>query len=150
MQNVVEVEPGRPAADGRPSVGPTYRSAFARDGFPPPVPGLDSCYDIFRMAVEKYPDNRMLGHREIADGKAGAYVWKTYREVFDIASKIGNSIRSCGLAKGSRCGIYGVNCPEWIITMEACNAHGIYCVPLYDTLGIYSAIFIASALAIHE
>lgn len=51
MQNVVEVEPGRPAADGRPSVGPTYRSAFARDGFPPPVPGMDSCYDIFRWAL---------------------------------------------------------------------------------------------------
>ncbi|XP_039808750.1 long chain acyl-CoA synthetase 4-like isoform X2 [Panicum virgatum] len=142
MQNVVEVEPGHPAADGRPSVGPTYRSAFACDGFPPPVPGLNSCYDIFRMAVEKYPDNRMLGHREIVDGKAGAYVWKTYREVFDIASKIGNSIRSCGLAKGSRCGIYGANCPEWIITMEACNAHGIYCVPLYDTLGAGAVEFI--------
>ncbi|ONM39682.1 long chain acyl-CoA synthetase 4 isoform X1 [Zea mays] len=142
MQNVVEVEPGRPAADGRPSVGPTYRSAFARDGFPPPVPGMDSCYDIFRMAVEKYPNNRMLGHREIVDGKAGAYTWKTYKEVFDIANKIGNSIRSCGLAKGSRCGIYGANCPEWIITMEACNAHGIYCVPLYDTLGAGAVEFI--------
>ncbi|KAG8055991.1 hypothetical protein GUJ93_ZPchr0001g29672 [Zizania palustris] len=142
MQHVVEVEQGCPAAIGRPSVGPTYRSAFARDGFPAPVPGLDSCYDIFRTAVEKYPNNRMLGHREIVDGKAGAYVWKTYKEVFGLATKIGNSIRSRGLAKGSRCGIYGVNCSEWIITMEACNAHGIYCVPLYDTLGAGAVEFI--------
>ncbi|CAM0881934.1 unnamed protein product [Alopecurus aequalis] len=136
MQHVVKVEEGRPAADGRPSVGATYRSAFARDGFPAPVPGLDSCYDIFRMAVEKYPNNKMLGRRHIVDGKAGAYVWSTYKEVFGIAKKIGNSIRSCGLTKGSRCGIYGANSPEWIITMEACNAHGIYCVPLYDTLEV--------------
>ncbi|VAH62231.1 unnamed protein product [Triticum turgidum subsp. durum] len=142
MQHVVKVEEGRPAADGRPSVGPTYRSAFARDGFPAPVDGLDSCYDIFRMAVEKYPNNRMLGHRETVDGKAGAYVWRTYKEVFDIANKIGNSIRSCGLTKGSRCGIYGANSPEWIITMEACNAHGVYCVPLYDTLGAGAIEFI--------
>uniref|UniRef100_A0A0E0N064 Long-chain-fatty-acid--CoA ligase n=1 Tax=Oryza rufipogon TaxID=4529 RepID=A0A0E0N064_ORYRU len=142
MQHVVEVEQGRAAADGRPSVGPAYRSAFARGGFPPPVAGLDCCYDIFRMAVEKFPDNRMLGHREIVDGKAGAYVWKTYKEVFDLSTKIGNSIRSRGLAKGSRCGIYGANCPEWIITMEACNAHGIYCVPLYDTLGAGAVEFI--------
>ncbi|VAH78001.1 unnamed protein product [Triticum turgidum subsp. durum] len=142
MQHVVKVEEGRPAADGRPSVGPTYRSAFARDGFPAPVDGLDSCYDIFRMAVEKYPNNRMLGHREIVDGKAGAYVWRTYKEVFGIANKIGNSIRSCGLTKGSRCGIYGANSPEWIITMEACNAHGVYCVPLYDTLGAGAIEFI--------
>lgn len=48
MQHVVEVEQGRAAADGRPSVGPAYRSAFARGGFPPPVAGLDCCYDIFR------------------------------------------------------------------------------------------------------
>ncbi|KQK09008.1 long chain acyl-CoA synthetase 4 isoform X2 [Brachypodium distachyon] len=142
MQHVVKVDEGRPAADGRPSVGPTYRSAFARDGFPAPVPGLESCYDIFRMAVEKYPNNRMLGRREIVDGKAGAYVWKTYKEVFGIANKIGNSIRSHGLTKGSRCGIYGANSPEWIITMEACNAHGIYCVPLYDTLGAGAIEFI--------
>uniref|UniRef100_A0A453F5H8 4-coumarate--CoA ligase n=1 Tax=Aegilops tauschii subsp. strangulata TaxID=200361 RepID=A0A453F5H8_AEGTS len=142
MQHVVKVEEGRPAADGRPSVGPTYRSAFARDGFLAPVDGLDSCYDIFRMAVEKYPNNRMLGHRAIVDGKAGAYVWRTYKEVFDIANKIGNSIRSCGLTKGSRCGIYGANSPEWIITMEACNAHGVYCVPLYDTLGAGAIEFI--------
>jgi len=139
---VVKVEEGRPAADGRPSVGATYRSAFARDGFPAPVPGLDSCYDIFRMAVEKFPNNKMLGRRDIVDGKAGAYVWSTYKEVFGIASKIGNSIRSCGITKGSRCGIYGANSPEWIITMEACNAHGIYCVPLYDTLGAGAIEFI--------
>uniref|UniRef100_A0ACD5VFD4 Uncharacterized protein n=1 Tax=Avena sativa TaxID=4498 RepID=A0ACD5VFD4_AVESA len=142
MQHVVKVEEGRPAADGRPSVGPTYRSAFARDGFPAPIPGLDSCYDIFRMAVEKYPNNKMLGRRAIVDGKAGAYEWKTYKEVFGVANKIGNSIRSCGLEKGSRCGIYGANSPEWIITMEACNAHGIYCVPLYDTLGAGAIEFI--------
>uniref|UniRef100_A0ACD5VXQ7 Uncharacterized protein n=1 Tax=Avena sativa TaxID=4498 RepID=A0ACD5VXQ7_AVESA len=142
MQHVVKVEEGCPAADGRPSVGPTYRSAFARDGFPAPIPGLDSCYDIFRMAVEKYPNNKMLGRRAIVDGKAGAYEWKTYKEVLGVANKIGNSIRSCGLEKGSRCGIYGANSPEWIITMEACNAHGIYCVPLYDTLGAGAIEFI--------
>ncbi|XLU19143.1 hypothetical protein S245_055209, partial [Arachis hypogaea] len=37
-------------------------------------------------------------------------------------------------ALGVKCGIYGANCPGWIISMEACNAHGLYCVPLYDTL----------------
>jgi long-chain acyl-CoA synthetase len=26
--------------------------------------------------------------------------------------------------------------------MEACNAHGIYCVPLYDTLGAGAVEFI--------
>ncbi|KAH6820496.1 AMP-dependent synthetase and ligase family protein [Perilla frutescens var. hirtella] len=139
---IVEVEPGKPAVDGKPSIGPVYRSIFAKDGFPEPTPGLDSCWDIFRLSVDKYPNNRMLGRREIVDGKPGKYSWMTYKEVYDIVVKVGNSIRSCGIEEGGRCGIYGANSPEWIISMEACNAHGLYCVPLYDTLGAGAIEFI--------
>ncbi|KAL3360652.1 hypothetical protein AABB24_013873 [Solanum stoloniferum] len=141
---IIEVEPAKPAKDGKPSVGPVYRSKFAKDGFPPPIEGLDSCWDIFRLSVEKYPNNRMLGHRKIVDGKPGKYVWKTYKEVYDIVIKVGNSIRNCGVEKGGKCGIFGANCTEWIISMEACNAHGLYCVPLYDTLGAGAVEFIIS------
>ncbi|XP_015084008.1 long chain acyl-CoA synthetase 4-like isoform X1 [Solanum pennellii] len=143
-QFIIEVEPAKPAKDGKPSVGPVYRSKFAKDGFPPPIEGLNSCWDIFRLSVEKYPNNRMLGHRKIVDGKPGKYVWKTYKEVYDIVIKVGNSIRNCGVEKGGKCGIFGANCAEWIISMEACNAHGLYCVPLYDTLGAGAVEFIIS------
>ncbi|XP_052209747.1 long chain acyl-CoA synthetase 4-like [Diospyros lotus] len=139
---VIEVEPAKPAKEGRPSIGPVYRSVFAKDGFPPPIEGLDSCWDFFRMSVEKHPDSRMLGRREIVNGKPGKYVWQTYKEVYDLVVKVGNSIRSCGIEEGGRCGIYGANCPEWIISMEACNAHGLHCVPLYDTLGAGAVEFI--------
>ncbi|XAR55132.1 Long-chain-fatty-acid--CoA ligase [Bertholletia excelsa] len=139
---LVEVEPGKEAKDGKPSIGPVYRSIFAKDGFPPPTEGMDSCWDIFRISVEKYPNNRMLGRREIVNGKPGKYVWQTYKEVYDSVIKLGNSMRSCGIDEGGRCGIYGTNCPEWIMSMEACNAHGIFCVPLYDTLGAGAIEFI--------
>ncbi|RAL53447.1 unnamed protein product [Cuscuta campestris] len=139
---IVEVEPAKAATGGKPSVGPVYRSVFAKDGFPAPIQGLDCCWDIFRLSVEKYPNNPMLGQRKIINGKPGSYVWMTYKEVYDIVVKIGNSIRSCGVEEGGKCGIYGANCPEWIISMEACNAHGLYCVPLYDTLGASAVEFI--------
>ena len=45
---LVQVEEGKEAAAGRPSVGPVYRSVFAKDGFPPSVQGLETCWDIFR------------------------------------------------------------------------------------------------------
>uniref|UniRef100_A0A7N0ZXW2 Long-chain-fatty-acid--CoA ligase n=1 Tax=Kalanchoe fedtschenkoi TaxID=63787 RepID=A0A7N0ZXW2_KALFE len=141
---IFEVDKAREAADGRPSVGPVYRSVFAKDGFPPPVPGMESCWDVFRMSVEKYPNNPMLGHRQIVNGKAGKYEWQTYKQVYDTVVKVGNAIRSCGVEPGGRCGIYGANSAEWIISMEACNAHGIYCVPLYDTLGAGAVEFIIS------
>ncbi|XP_073131701.1 long chain acyl-CoA synthetase 4-like [Henckelia pumila] len=139
---IVEVATSKPAKDGKPSMGPVYRSIYAKDGFPPPIPGLDCCWDIFSLSVEKYPNNRMLGRREIVSGEPGKYVWLTYKEVYNIVLQVGNSIRSCGLEEGVRCGIYGANCPEWIMSMEACNAHGLYCVPLYDTLGAGAVEFI--------
>ncbi|KAM7525868.1 hypothetical protein LguiA_015770 [Lonicera macranthoides] len=139
---IVEIEPAKEACDGKPSMGPVYRSLFAKDGFPPPIEGLDSCWDIFRLSVEKYPNNPMLGRREFVDGKPGKYVWLTYKEAYDTVIKIGNSIRSCGVQEGGQCGIYGANCSEWIMSMEACNAHGLHCVPLYDTLGAGAVEFI--------
>ncbi|XP_020230137.1 long chain acyl-CoA synthetase 4 isoform X3 [Cajanus cajan] len=139
---IIEVEKAQEASQGRPSRGPVYRSLFAKDGFPPPIQGLDCCWDVFRLSVEKYPTSPMLGQREIVDGKAGKYTWLTYKEVYDLVIKIGNSIRSCGYGEGVKCGIYGANCAEWIMSMEACNAHGLYCVPLYDTLGAGAVEFI--------
>ncbi|CDY25270.1 BnaA02g21860D [Brassica napus] len=141
---IYEVEAAKEATDGKPSIGPVYRSTLAKDGFPDPIDGIHSCWDIFRTAVEKYPNNRMLGQREIVNEKAGKYEWKTYKEVYDIVIKLGNSLRSCGFEEGGKCGIYGANCPEWIISMEACNAHGLYCIPLYDTLGAGAVEFIIS------
>ncbi|KAJ0549374.1 putative long-chain-fatty-acid--CoA ligase, CDP-diacylglycerol--inositol 3-phosphatidyltransferase [Helianthus annuus] len=140
---IVEVEPAIEAKDGRPSMGPVYRSVFAKDGFPPPIDGLDSCWDVFRfLSAEKYPDNKMLGTREFVDGKHGKYEWLTYKQVYDKVIQAGNSIRACGVEPGGKCGIYGVNCAEWIMSMEACNAHGLYCIPLYDTLGANAVEFI--------
>ncbi|KAL7203208.1 hypothetical protein ACSBR2_016500 [Camellia fascicularis] len=132
---VVEIEKAKAAANGRPSMGPVYRNLLAKDGFRPLTPGIDSCWDIFRASVEKFPKNRMLGEREIVNGKAGKYVWFTYEEVYERVLKVGASIRSCGIKQGARCGIYGANCMKWIISMQAFNAHGLYCVPLYDSLG---------------
>jgi long-chain acyl-CoA synthetase len=141
---IIEVEKAKEATEDRPSRGPAYRSIFAKDGFPAPIQGLDSCWDVFRLSVEKYPNNRMLGTREIVDGKHGKYKWQTYQEVYDMVIKVGNSIRSCGYGEGVKCGIYGANSAEWIMSMEACNAHGLLCVPLYDTLGSGAIEFIIS------
>ncbi|KAJ4749579.1 Long-Chain Acyl-CoA Synthetase [Rhynchospora pubera] len=142
MKYLVQSKEGSEGLNGAPSVGPSYRSVFAKDGYATPIPGIDSCWDAFKYAVEKYPNNRMLGRREIVAGKPGEYVWQTYKEVYDIVMKLASAIRSLGIGKGDRCGIYGANCPEWIMSLEACNAHGLCCVPLYDTLGASAVEFI--------
>ncbi|KAK4476346.1 hypothetical protein RD792_015495 [Penstemon davidsonii] len=141
---IVEVEKAREGENGKPSIGPVYRNVLVKDGFRPLPQGFDSCWDIFYHSVKKYPSNRMLGERKIVKGKAGPYVWLTYKEVHDTVLQVGASIRSRGVAQGGRCGILGANCSNWVISMQACNAHGLFCVPLYDTLGAGAVQYIIS------
>ncbi|KAL6606163.1 hypothetical protein ACP70R_041816 [Stipagrostis hirtigluma subsp. patula] len=136
MKHLVEVEAATATA------GPAYRNVLAKGGLLQPAPGLNSCWDVFRTAVEKYPDNPMLGRRRVVDGKAGEYAWMSYKEVYDVVMKLAASINKSGVKQGEGCGIYGANCPEWIMSMEACNALGVCCVPLYDTLGAGAVEFI--------
>ncbi|KAL5561047.1 hypothetical protein UlMin_030794 [Ulmus minor] len=137
-----KVEEGREGRDGTLSVGPVYRNLLSQHNFPPPDPELSTAWDIFSKAVQKYPRNRMLGWRKSVDGKLGPYVWKTYNEVYEEVVQVGSALRASGAEPGARIGVYGSNCPEWIVTMEACNAHSLVCVPLYDTLGPGAVDFI--------
>ncbi|KAL0926163.1 hypothetical protein M5K25_004556 [Dendrobium thyrsiflorum] len=84
----VEVEESMPAVGSKPSAGPVYRCVYAQNGFPELPPGIDSPWDLFCKSVERFPQKQMLGHRQIID------------------------------ERGDRCGIYGSNCPEWLIIME--------------------------------
>ncbi|XP_010069762.2 long chain acyl-CoA synthetase 1 isoform X1 [Eucalyptus grandis] len=137
-----KVEDGREGRDGKPSVGPVYRNLLAKNGFPPTDPNINTTWDIFRVSAEKHPKNKMLGWRKIISGKPGPYAWKSYKEVYDEVLHIGSALRASGAEPGSRVGIYGANCPQWVMAMEACNSHSLVCVPLYDTLGPRAVNFI--------
>lgn len=139
----MKVEEGRPAtSDGRPSAGPVYRCIYAKDGLMELPTGLESPWDFFRDSVNRSPDNQMLGRRQKLDSKAGPYSWLTYKEVYDVSIQMGSAMRSRGINPGDHCGIYGSNCPEWIIAMEACNSSAVTYVPLYDSLGPNAVEFI--------
>ncbi|KAF5774757.1 putative long-chain-fatty-acid--CoA ligase [Helianthus annuus] len=84
-----------------------------------------SVWYFYSLSVEKYPDNPMLGTREFVNGKHGAYKWLTYKQVYDKVIHVGNAIRSCGVEPEGRCGIYGANCAEWVISMEVIYPTGM-------------------------
>ncbi|KAL5562569.1 hypothetical protein UlMin_032316 [Ulmus minor] len=141
----VKVEEAWPASDEKPSAGPVYRSIYAKDGLLELPEEFETPWDFFSGSVKRNPNQPMLGRRNVTDSKlAGPYVWLTYQEVYDAVIKMGSAIRSCGINPGDRCGIYGSNCPEWIIAMQACYGHGITYVPLYDTLGPNAVEFIVN------
>ncbi|GER42231.1 long-chain-fatty-acid CoA ligase [Striga asiatica] len=139
---LVKVEEARPASDRNPSAGPVYRSIYAKNGLLEVPSQMDSPWHFFIGSVKKSPNNQMLGRRQVKDGKAGAYSWLTYQEVYDATLKIGSAIRRRGVNPGDKCGIYGANCPEWIMAMEACNSQAVTYVPLYDSLGPNAVEFI--------
>lgn len=139
----VKVEEGRPATEEKPAAGPVYRCIYAKDGLLELPAGMESPWQFFSESVKRNPNNQMLGRRQANDSKqVGPYVWMTYQEVYDNVIRIGSAIRSRGVNPGDRCGIYGPNCPQWIMTMEACNSQSITYVPLYDTLGANAVEFI--------
>ncbi|VAI37334.1 unnamed protein product [Triticum turgidum subsp. durum] len=123
----VKVGEATPAAGGRPAAGPVYRSIYAKDGLMRLPQEIHSPWDFFSGAVKKYPKNRMLGRRQVSEGKV---------------IQIGAAIRGFGVKPGAHCAIYGSNCPEWVMAMQACNSQGICYVPLYDTLGQNAVEFI--------
>ncbi|CAA0827607.1 Long chain acyl-CoA synthetase 2 [Striga hermonthica] len=139
---IVKVEEARPAGDRNPSSGPVYRSTYAKNGLLEAPSQVDSPWHFFMDTVKKSPNNQMLGRRQVKDGKAGAYSWLTYQQVYDATLKIGSAIRRRGVNPGDKCGIYGANCPEWIMAMEACNSQAVTYVPLYDSLGPNAVEFI--------
>ncbi|KAL0436008.1 UNVERIFIED_CONTAM: Long chain acyl-CoA synthetase 1 [Sesamum radiatum] len=95
-----------------------------------------SLHCVALASAEKHSGNRMLGWRELVNGKWGPYLWKSYKEVYEETLHAGSALRAHGSEPGARVGIYSSNCPQWIVAMEACNAHSLICVPLYDTLVI--------------
>ncbi|CAN6336214.1 unnamed protein product [Urochloa humidicola] len=131
----VKVEDGKPGKDGHLAVGPVFRSVLAKDGFPQLEANMKTSWDVFRVAADKYPNNRMLGWRPLKDGVPGPYLWKSYKEVYNEVLQVGSALQELGVQPGSRIGIYGTNCPQWIVAMQACNGYSLICVPLYDTLG---------------
>ncbi|XP_024534363.1 long chain acyl-CoA synthetase 4 [Selaginella moellendorffii] len=137
---IVKVEEAK--RDGSASMGPVYRSVYAKDGLVEAPEGARTCWELFSNTVKTSPNARMLGHRPIVAGKVGKYVWQTYQEVYNQVLYIGSAMRTLGVGPKGRCGIYGINCPAWMITLQACNGHSIYAVPLYDTLGDDAVEFI--------
>lgn len=69
-------------------------------------------------SVTQYPNNPCLGHRPITYGEPGAYVWQTYKEIGEKVDAIAGGIMHLGLQAHGRIGVYGINSPEWMITMQ--------------------------------
>ncbi|KAI8474564.1 MAG: hypothetical protein J3K34DRAFT_407403 [Monoraphidium minutum] len=113
-----------------------YRRASSAEAFPS-LDHVKTLYQSFEESVNAHRDLPALGHRPVdkATGEAGQYQWLSYGEVAERVAQIASHLAGLGVAARDRVGVYGANCPEWMIAMQACNRMSYECVPLYDSLG---------------
>ena len=98
---------------------------IAKDG---PPAGPATLYEMFTASAAKFAARPCLGART---GPGGAYAWLTYSEVEELAGAVASAMAGRGVGARARAGVYGANCPEWMVAMQACNRSAVYCVPLY-------------------
>ncbi|XP_043522529.1 long-chain-fatty-acid--CoA ligase 1 isoform X2 [Frieseomelitta varia] len=105
-------------------------------------------YDGFRKGAKVSNNGPCLGWR---DGPNKPYQWLHYNETLLRAKNFGSGLVSLGLMPGSHAlvGLYSQNCPEWILTEQACYTYSLAVVPLYDTLGPDACAFIINQAEIN-
>jgi|LauGreSuBDMM15SN_2_FD.fasta_scaffold52283_3 long-chain acyl-CoA synthetase len=115
---LLQTEGPRAASGDTLSASAAYRNVSAKDGFP--AIGITTLYENFTRSVDKYPSNKCLGWREKkADGSVSPYVWKTYKEVGNDVALLASGLKAVdAVPKGGRIGVFGPNCPEWMIAMQ--------------------------------
>ncbi|ORZ18049.1 hypothetical protein BCR42DRAFT_413031 [Absidia repens] len=120
-----------------------YRNAQRTELVESFSPKVKTLYNIFQHGYQISKDRPCLGRRSInAAGKAGPYVWETYRQVNQHILNFGSGLMNLinhtlgdSRTAGIPIGIWAVNRPEWFITEMTCAAYSLYTVALYDTLG---------------
>ncbi|KAI8475864.1 MAG: hypothetical protein J3K34DRAFT_17054 [Monoraphidium minutum] len=128
------VQAGRPGTKSRPAAGPTYTCSL-NGGAAPSMPAGDTLYELFSAAAIKHADARCLGHRPIIKGEAQAYEYQTFGQVSARVARAATALKGLGLAAKDKVAVLSINCPDWMVAMQACNRNNFVCVPLYETLG---------------
>jgi long-chain acyl-CoA synthetase len=106
----------------------------------PMYPNIKTTFDAFQNGLRVSGDNQCMGVR-MDDGK---YNWETYNEISERIRNFGSGLLECGVksSKKSFVGVMAKNCPEWLITSQACASYRLILVPLYDTLGADAMTYI--------
>lgn len=100
------------------------------------------------MSFHLLDNGPCLGWR---DGFNKPYQWLHYNEALLRAKNFGSGLLSLGLAPGPQTlvGLYSQNCPEWVLTEQACYTYSLVVVPLYDTLGPDACAYIINQAEIN-
>jgi non-ribosomal peptide synthetase component F len=72
-----------------------------------------------RKSAEAHALRPCLGQRQVIAGVAQPYEFITYREAAERVAALASGFAGLGLKAGDRVGIFGPNCLEWMLAMQA-------------------------------
>lgn len=146
----VEVEPSRQESEGQPSWSAAYKCKDIPTS-DPSCTDFPTVYDLWKNSVSRNKDFACLGVRRAASKESHAddYMFLTYQHVhLHVATVAGTMMARYGsMPAGNKSpkrhvGIFGANCPAWMITFLACSRSSMVSVPLFDNLEEESIGFI--------
>eukprot|EP01025_Chloroclados_australasicus_P046347 TRINITY_DN5113_c0_g1_i4.p1 TRINITY_DN5113_c0_g1~~TRINITY_DN5113_c0_g1_i4.p1 ORF type:complete len:682 (-),score=85.59 TRINITY_DN5113_c0_g1_i4:964-3009(-) len=143
-----EITPGHVASDGNLEISPEYANKKVQSGSAPlhhSFNRLSNIYELWLQSLKNFRQNNCLGSRpQYGDDKWSPYKWQSYQDVDTRVQQLSTALSNIGVRRGDRVGIYGTNSPEWMISLLACHRMGYICVPLYDSLGENSVLYIVN------
>lgn len=107
-------------------------------------PSISTVYEIWNDSCSKNLSVSFLGWRSVHNGEVGPYEFLTYKQVDEKITNISSGLLNLGIKEKQCIGIYSVNKPEWTMSDLACIRSNIISVPLYDTLGNASIVYICN------
>ncbi|XP_018324557.1 long-chain-fatty-acid--CoA ligase 4 isoform X2 [Agrilus planipennis] len=110
---------------------------------------VDTLAKVFNYVSKKYANKRCLGTREIKaeedelqpNGRVfkkydlGDYIWKTFAEVYVLATNFGKGLRELGNSPKKSIVIFAESREEWMIAAQGLFQQNIPVVTIYATLG---------------
>ncbi|KRY88377.1 Long-chain-fatty-acid--CoA ligase 1 [Trichinella pseudospiralis] len=103
-----------------------------------PDASVKTMLDIFMRGMEISNNGPCVGYRPVNSAGIGDYKWLNYGEVLLKAKLLASSLLNFKITdpeQNSVVGIYGINCPEWIVSSLAVTLTSSTIVPLYETFG---------------
>ncbi|PRP79981.1 hypothetical protein PROFUN_05957 [Planoprotostelium fungivorum] len=131
-----------------------------------PTEEVTTVYELLKYSASKRPNLRAVGTRPLVKVhveekdvtnlqgvtekkkwtylELGPYVWKTYKEFYELCEKVGTALTTeelGSLTAGSRFGIYAETCEQWLTLASGCFSQGITVATIYANLGEEGVVY---------
>ncbi|KRZ56623.1 Long-chain-fatty-acid--CoA ligase 1 [Trichinella nativa] len=103
-----------------------------------PDASVKTMLDIFVRGMRISNNGPCVGYRPVNSAGVGDYKWLKYEEVLEKAKLLASNLlnfKATDPEHNRIVGIYGINCPEWVVSSLAVTLASSTIVPLYETFG---------------